>query len=65
MSFRPQSRLILLAGIERLADYQDIAYATEYLERLKPIRDVDSKYGRRRLFTAQRNGALLGSLDVV
>jgi indolepyruvate ferredoxin oxidoreductase beta subunit len=40
----PQSRLVLHAGIERLADYQDIAYATEYLDRLEPIRDVDSKY---------------------
>ena len=42
----PESRLILYAGIEKLADYQDIAYATEYLDRLKPIRDVDSKYGK-------------------
>ena len=42
----PQSRLVLYAGIERLADYQDVAYATEYLDRLEPIRDLDSKYGK-------------------
>jgi indolepyruvate ferredoxin oxidoreductase beta subunit len=41
-----ESRLVLYAGIERLADYQDIAYAAEYLDRLEPIRDVDSKYGK-------------------
>jgi indolepyruvate ferredoxin oxidoreductase, beta subunit len=44
--FPAASREILLAGIERLADYQDVAYATEYLDRLKPIRDADSKYGK-------------------
>jgi indolepyruvate ferredoxin oxidoreductase beta subunit len=40
------SREILLAGIERLADYQDVAYAKEYLNRLEPIRDLDAKFGR-------------------
>ena len=34
-----------IAGIERLADYQDVAYASEYLDRLEPIRDVDRRYG--------------------
>ncbi len=33
------------AGIERLADYQDVAYAREYLDRLKPIADADRRYG--------------------
>jgi indolepyruvate ferredoxin oxidoreductase beta subunit len=32
----------LIAGIQRLADYQDERYAAEYLNRLDPIRDVDS-----------------------
>jgi indolepyruvate ferredoxin oxidoreductase beta subunit len=44
--FPPASREILLAGIKRLADYQDVAYATEYLDQLKPIRDLDAKSGR-------------------
>jgi indolepyruvate ferredoxin oxidoreductase beta subunit len=39
--FPPDSHEILLAGIERLADYQDVAYASEYLDRLEPIREVD------------------------
>jgi len=30
----------LLAGIARLADYQDLAYAQEYLERLQPLLGV-------------------------
>jgi indolepyruvate ferredoxin oxidoreductase beta subunit len=38
--FPPASRGILLAGIERLADYQDVAYASTYLDRLEPIRDI-------------------------
>jgi indolepyruvate ferredoxin oxidoreductase beta subunit len=31
---------ILLAGIERLADYQDVRYAALYLDRLEPIKDL-------------------------
>ncbi len=44
--FPPASREILLAGIERLADYQDVAYANEYLNRLEAIRDIDAKSDR-------------------
>jgi indolepyruvate ferredoxin oxidoreductase beta subunit len=44
--FPPASREILLAGIERLADYQDLAYAADYLNRLESIRDLDAKSGR-------------------
>ncbi len=39
--FPPAAHGILLAGIERLADYQDEAYAADYLSRLEPIRAVD------------------------
>src|SRR5262249_52032987 len=38
--FPSASRAILLAGIERLADYQDVAYAASYLDRLQPTRDL-------------------------
>ena len=34
---------ILKLGVQRLADYQDLAYATEYLDRLAPINDCDPK----------------------
>ena len=44
--FPPASHAILFAGIERLTDYQDEAYATDYLDRLDPIRDLDAQYGR-------------------
>jgi indolepyruvate ferredoxin oxidoreductase beta subunit len=44
--FPAASREILISGIERLADYQDVAYAAEYLSRLEGVRDADSKYGR-------------------
>ncbi|HSK42276.1 MAG TPA: indolepyruvate oxidoreductase subunit beta family protein [Candidatus Binatia bacterium] len=39
-SFPPASHAILLAGIERLADYQDIAYASTYLDRLEAVKDL-------------------------
>jgi indolepyruvate ferredoxin oxidoreductase beta subunit len=32
-------------GVERLADYQDVPYAREYLDRLKPIAEADKKHG--------------------
>jgi indolepyruvate ferredoxin oxidoreductase beta subunit len=37
-SFPAASYAILFAGIERLADYQDVAYSSTYLDRLEPIR---------------------------
>ena len=43
--FPPASRSILLAGIQRLADYQDVGYAATYLNELQAIRDLDSRYG--------------------
>ena len=39
--FPPAGRSILLAGIRRLADYQDERYAGEYLDRLEAVRAVD------------------------
>ncbi|HYL67622.1 MAG TPA: indolepyruvate oxidoreductase subunit beta family protein, partial [Candidatus Limnocylindria bacterium] len=44
--FPSASHAILFAGIARLADFQDEAYAAEYLDRLEPIRDLDAQYGR-------------------
>jgi len=43
--FPVASHEILLAGIERLADYQDENYASEYLDLLLPIRDAEVKHG--------------------
>lgn len=42
--FPAASHDILFSGIERLVDYQDDAYASEYLDRLEPIRDLDARY---------------------
>jgi indolepyruvate ferredoxin oxidoreductase beta subunit len=44
--FPPASHSILTAGIQRLADYQDVAYASEYLAKLVGIKDLDLQYGR-------------------
>jgi indolepyruvate ferredoxin oxidoreductase, beta subunit len=44
-SFPPASHEILLAGILKLADYQDERYAAEYLDRLEPVRDADTGDG--------------------
>jgi len=42
--FPSEAHDILLTGIGRLADYQDERYATEYLDRLENIRDVDRSH---------------------
>ena len=39
------ARTYVRAGIERTADYQDVAYAREYLDRLKPVADAERKHG--------------------
>ncbi|MCU1333410.1 MAG: indolepyruvate oxidoreductase subunit [Candidatus Angelobacter sp.] len=38
--FPAASHAILVAGIERLADYQDVCYASTYLDRLEAVRDL-------------------------
>lgn len=43
--FPQGSHAVLLAGIQRLADYQDVAYATEYLDSLKPIAAIERQRG--------------------
>jgi indolepyruvate ferredoxin oxidoreductase beta subunit len=40
------ARSFIRAGIERLADYQDIAYARDYLARLKPVAAADTSGGQ-------------------
>jgi len=44
-NFPAASHAILFAGIERLADYQDVAYASTYLDRLEPIRALAQQQG--------------------
>jgi indolepyruvate ferredoxin oxidoreductase, beta subunit len=39
------ARTYIRAGIERTADYQDAAYAREYLDRLKPVAEAERKHG--------------------
>jgi len=39
------ARTFIRAGIERLADYQDAAYARDYLARLAPIAEADRRHG--------------------
>ncbi|KQT08083.1 indolepyruvate oxidoreductase subunit beta family protein [Ramlibacter sp. Leaf400] len=38
--FPPAAHATLRHGVLRLADYQDIAYAAEYLDRLQPLRET-------------------------
>jgi indolepyruvate ferredoxin oxidoreductase beta subunit len=47
------ARSMIRLGIERLADYQDIAYAREYLARLKPVAAADDGDGRLLAETAR------------
>jgi len=43
--FPPASHAILFAAIQKLADYQDVTYASAYLDELVVIRDVDAAKG--------------------
>lgn len=36
---------VLAAGVKRMADYQDVRYATEYLDRLDAVRALDERHG--------------------
>jgi indolepyruvate ferredoxin oxidoreductase beta subunit len=45
--FPPAARPVIRAGIERLADYQDLDYARDYLTRLAPIIEAERLYGDR------------------
>ena len=36
---------MVFPAIQRLAEYQDLRYAKEYLDRLDPVRDLDAQYG--------------------
>ncbi len=53
--------VMLVNGIKRCADYQDVAYATQYLNRLLSVRDAEAKFGdgtSRVLLEAARYTAL-------
>jgi indolepyruvate ferredoxin oxidoreductase, beta subunit len=43
--FPPASHAILFAAIQKLADYQDVPYASTYLDALAVIRDADTAHG--------------------
>jgi indolepyruvate ferredoxin oxidoreductase, beta subunit len=44
-TFPIESHPILFPAIQRLAEYQDVAYASEYLDKLAPIAELDRKFG--------------------
>lgn len=43
--FPEPAHTLLLAGVRRAADFQDIAYAQEYLDRLRDILALDEQFG--------------------
>ncbi|MGC1903772.1 MAG: indolepyruvate oxidoreductase subunit beta family protein [Candidatus Acidiferrum sp.] len=43
--FPPATHAILFAGIQKLADYQDVAYAATYLDQLESIKKFDAEKG--------------------
>ena len=44
-AYTEPARMFVQLGLERLTDYQDIAYAREFLDRLKPIAEIDKRHG--------------------
>jgi indolepyruvate ferredoxin oxidoreductase beta subunit len=57
--FPRASHSILLAGIQRLADYQDVSYAAGYLNELHAVRDLDSQYGNGKFVLLSETGRYL------
>lgn len=57
--FPAESHTILLAGIQRLADYQDLAYAAEYLDSLLPVKDLDLHRGNGTFTLLRETGRYL------
>jgi indolepyruvate ferredoxin oxidoreductase beta subunit len=43
--FSGEARSIVVAGVERLVDYQDLAYAKDFLARLKPFQEIEGQNG--------------------
>lgn len=43
--FPPVARPVLVAGLRRLIDFQDVAYAAEYLQTLHVLRELDARAG--------------------
>jgi indolepyruvate ferredoxin oxidoreductase beta subunit len=43
--FPPESHSIIFPAIQRLAEYQDVRYATQYLDQLDAIRELDRQSG--------------------
>jgi len=44
-AYPDEAAALARAGIERLADYQDVAYARDYLAALKPIATAEARFG--------------------
>ena len=44
-TFPHEAHEVMFAGILRLADFQDVSYASDYLDLLDPIRELDSRCG--------------------
>jgi len=61
--FPADAHTLLLTGIKRLADYQDVCYAAEYLDKLNAIRDLDRSPSRLLLRETARHLALWMSYE--
>ena len=61
-AYSEPARTFVRAGIERLADYQDIAYARDYLDHLAPIAEADRRHsdGSGRLLAETARELALG-----
>jgi indolepyruvate ferredoxin oxidoreductase beta subunit len=59
-SYGEPARTFVRAGVERLADYQDVAYARDYLDRLKPIAEIDQRHGNGNMLAETARELALG-----
>jgi len=63
--FPAEAATMLHAGLRRLVDYQSIAYAHAYLDRIAPFAAIDSTPGRELTVEAARHIAVAMSYDDV
>jgi len=44
-NFPPEAQPLMVAGLRRTLDFQDAAYAEQYLDRMRALRKLDEQYG--------------------
>jgi indolepyruvate ferredoxin oxidoreductase, beta subunit len=63
--FTGEARAVVVAAIERLADYQDAGYARDFLARLARFQDIERQYGALLAETARQLALAMAYEDTI